>query len=197
MGRPTTRYVGERRGYLEVLSIIPQNKGGRHVQLELLCHACGGKTTQSSVVFRKAKSCGCERNKPDVGKPPLTKKMPWQLPKGEAARRLLINRYKRSAKSKGLVFELTEEELSVLFKSPCNYCGQSETNLCKGLGKTSGDYSYVGIDRVDPSLGYVLNNVAPCCWVCNMMKNTLEEQFFLSHITKIHNYRRLKLVDKS
>lgn len=189
MGRPTTRYVGERKGYLEIISVIPQNKGGRHVQVELLCHACGNKTTQSSVVFRKSKSCGCERNKPDVGKSFGAKTMPWQLPKGEAAKRLLINRYKGGAKRRGIPFELSDEELSTLFKSPCSYCGQSETNTCKGLGKTSGDYPYVGIDRRDSSLGYIRENIVPCCWVCNMMKNTLEENFFLKHIEKIYNHR--------
>ena len=120
------------------------------------------------------------------------KTMPWQLPEGEAAKRLLMGRYKRSAKTKGLPFELTEEELAEIFKSPCNYCGRVEVAVCKGLGETSGDYSYVGIDRVDPRLGYLLDNVVPCCWTCNMMKNTLTEEFFLSHVKLIAQHRSNK-----
>jgi hypothetical protein len=119
--------------------------------------------------------------------------MPWQLPKGEAAKRLLVLRYKRSAKNKGLSFELSDEDLENLFKGKCNYCGQSETNICKGLGKTSGDYSYVGLDRVDPVLGYTKENVVSCCWLCNTMKNTLSEDFFLQHIAKIFYHKGLPL----
>jgi len=186
MGRRTVRFVGERRYNLEVLEIHPQNQGGRHIQLKLLCHSCGNTTVQSSVVFSKAKSCGCQRHKSSSWSFAGPKKMPWQLPAGEAAKRTLIHRYKGSARRKNLLFSLDNESLTELFKSPCTYCGQTETNVVKGLGKTSGDYSYVGLDRIDPTLGYVLGNVVPCCWVCNMMKNTLEKDFFLKHVEKIY-----------
>lgn len=192
MGRRTVRFVGERKGHLEVLKVLPQNQSGRHVSLELLCHACGKTTTQSSVVFSKSKSCGCERHKAGVGKAMGPKHMPWQLEKGEAAKRLLIARYKRSARAKNLGFLLEDFEMTVLFKSACTYCGQKETNTCKGLGITSGDYSYVGLDRIDPRKGYTTDNVVPCCWTCNMMKNTLTESFFLEHIGKIVQHRGLK-----
>jgi hypothetical protein len=191
MGRPTVRFVGERRHNLEVLEIYPQNKGGRHIQLKLLCHACAKTTIQSSVVFKKAKSCGCQRHNPSAWKSVGPKRMPWQLPEGEAAKRLLIIRYKRSAKNKGLSFDLSEDHCGTLFKSTCSYCGQAETNVSKGLGKTSGDYPYVGLDRINPSLGYTEENVVPCCWVCNMMKNTLERDYFLAHIKKIAVHRGL------
>ena len=188
MGRRTTRFVGERKGHLEVVGIIPQNKGGRHVQLELLCHACGNTATQSSVVFSKSKSCGCERHKAGEGKSLGPKTMPWQLESGEAARRLLVGRYKRSAKVKGLDFLLSDEDMTRLFKSSCSYCGRSETNTCKGLGKSSGDFAYVGLDRVDPFKGYTQDNVVPCCWMCNMMKNTLTQEAFLDHTTLIYKH---------
>lgn len=191
MGRRTVRFVGERKEHLEVLEIIPQNKGGRHVQLKLLCHACGKVTTQSSVVFSKSKSCGCERHIAGLGKSMGPKTMPWQLPKGEAAKRLLVGRYKRSAKAKNLEFALQEETLDFFFKSPCAYCGKVETNTCKGLGTSSGDYSYVGLDRINPFKGYTVDNVVPCCWLCNMMKNTLEEGTFLNHVNLIVKHRGL------
>lgn len=197
MARPTVRFVGEKRHNLEVLEVLPQNQGGRHVQLKLLCHACGGITIQSSVVFSKAKSCGCQRHNSSTWKSKGPVKMPWQLEEGEAAKRLLISRYKRAARSKGVVFELSVQEAEELFKSPCKYCGQAETNTCKGMGKTSGDYKYVGIDRVDPRVGYTKENTVPCCWTCNMMKNTLTENYFLKHVGLIATHNRSKcLADK-
>lgn len=192
MGRPTTRFVGERKGHLEIVGIIPQNKGGRHVQLELVCHACGKTTTMSTAVFTKLKSCGCERHKSSTWKRVGAKTMPWQLESGEAARRLLVTRYKRSAKRKGVTFELTDEELTSLFKSPCTYCGKIETNVSKGLGKTSGDFAYVGLDRVDPFKGYTQDNAVPCCWLCNMMKNTLTQEAFLEHVSLIYQHSKGK-----
>jgi hypothetical protein len=30
-----------------------------------------------------------------------------------------------------------------------------------------------GLDRKNPSLGYLLSNVVPCCVVCNKIKNNL------------------------
>lgn len=192
MGRPTIRFVGERKGHLEIVGIIPQNKGGRHVQLELVCHACGKTTTMSTAVFTKSKSCGCERHKSSTWKRVGAKTMPWQLESGEAARRMLVTRYKRSAKRKGVTFELTDEELTSLFKSLCTYCGKIETNVSKGLGKTSGDFAYVGLDRVDPFKGYTQDNVVPCCWLCNMMKNTLTQEAFLEHVSLIYQHSKGK-----
>lgn len=188
MGRRTTKTVGQRKGHLEIIDILPQNKSGRHVQLEVLCHACNKTVLQSSVIFAKSKSCGCERNKAGVGKTFGAKTMPWQLEKGESARRLLVARYKRTAKTRGLEFTLTENEINLFFKAPCNYCDKKETNVCKGLGKSSGDYAYVGLDRVDPHLGYVKGNVVSCCWLCNMMKNTLTKGAFMEHVILIYKH---------
>jgi hypothetical protein len=186
MGRPSVRFVGERSGYLEVLEVIPQNTTGRHVQVKVKCHKCHSITEKASGIFIKSKSCGCDRHNPGEGKSLGAKTMPWQLPKGEAARRTLVSRYKRSAKDKGVSFSLSDDELSTLFKSPCRYCGRSETHTCKGLGESSGDYSYVGIDRVNTFKGYTTENTVPCCWTCNMMKNTLSEEDFLGHVRLIY-----------
>ena len=66
--------------------------------------------------------------------------------------------YKRSAEKKGVRFELSNEEFDTLIKEDCEYC------------KRSPDKCF-GIDRVVPSLGYVLGNVVSCCWDCNLDKH--------------------------
>lgn len=189
MGRKSVRFVGERRGYLEILEVLPQNSAGTHVKVLLKCHNCNSTTEKSSVTFKKSKSCGCDRRNTNPGKFLGAKSMPWQLPHGEAAKRLLIKRYKRTAQTKKLSFTLSTSKMESLFKGCCHYCGRSETNTCKGLGKTSGDYKYVGIDRVDTSLGYEDFNVVSCCWLCNMMKNSLSKEIFIEHVTSIYNYQ--------
>jgi len=119
LGRKSVRFVGETKGYLEVLEVLPQNTSGRHVQVVVKCHNCGSVSEKSSVIFAKSKSCGCDRKNPGPGKSLGAKTMPWQLPSGEAAKRLLINRYKRTARQKKLDYQLPVSLAEKLFKSPC------------------------------------------------------------------------------
>ena len=71
------------------------------------------------------------------------------------------SQYKSGAKKRGLIFDISIQEFTVLITSLCYYCG------CNGGG----------IDRVDNSMGYIKDNSVPCCYVCNRMKfnYTIEE----------------------
>jgi hypothetical protein len=42
-----------------------------------------------------------------------------------------------------------------------------------------------GLDRVDPSVGYVETNVVPCCYSCNFAKNTLSVSDFYAWVNRI------------
>ena len=53
-----------------------------------------------------------------------------------------------------------------------------------------GNKNDIGIDRVDNSLGYTLENSVSCCSKCNYMKKTLNVENFLLHIAKIYNYNK-------
>ena len=53
--------------------------------------------------------------------------------------------------------------------------------------KKSENITYSGIDRIDSKEGYNINNCVPCCKICNMMKNNLSIDMFLSKIKQIHN----------
>lgn len=64
--------------------------------------------------------------------------------------------YKVGAKQRGLCWNLENDFVYKLFTSPCYYCNYYD-------GRT-------GIDRLDSSNGYILENVVPCCTVCNRMK---------------------------
>ena len=65
--------------------------------------------------------------------------------------------YKNRAKKKKIPFDLTKEDFDVLIRDACKYCQRSPT-------------TWFGIDRVVPSLGYVLENVVSCCFDCNVDK---------------------------
>ena len=82
---------------------------------------------------------------------------------------------KSSSKARNLLLTLTEGEFEKLLSSLCHYCGNTND---------------IGIDRVDNSLGYTLENSVSCCSKCNYMKKTLNVENFLLHIAKIYNYNK-------
>lgn len=83
--------------------------------------------------------------------------------------------YGYGARSRGLSFDLTFEEFSEYWQQPCTYCGD--------------DVATIGLDRVDSSRGYSVDNVVPCCTTCNIMKSNLSVGHFLNHISKINGRR--------
>jgi 5-methylcytosine-specific restriction endonuclease McrA len=64
-----------------------------------------------------------------------------------------MNMYKR----KKVPFELTKDEWDKLVVGECAYCHRSPT-------------TWFGVDRIVPSLGYISDNVATCCFDCNVDK---------------------------
>jgi len=77
------------------------------------------------------------------------------------------HRYKYSAKVRGHKFNLSKEEFMRLLneKSICKYCGVG--------GK-------LGLDRVNNSIGYLLDNVVPCCRTCNTLKKTMSKDKYIN-----------------
>ena len=78
---------------------------------------------------------------------------------------------------KNLVMTLTKDDFTRLISAPCRYCGFTD--------------GFIGVDRVDNSKGYTLDNSVPCCKTCNYMKKNLSVKDFLYHISKIHDHQKL------
>jgi len=85
--------------------------------------------------------------------------------------------YMNKAKARNIPFELTQEQfLRCLRNAQCYLCGVSE------------QVTYLGVDRVNNSVGYEVSNVEPCCSTCNYMKNNTSLKDFLNHLQKIYNH---------
>lgn len=65
---------------------------------------------------------------------------------------------KSQAKERNIFFNITREQYFQLIKNPCDYCS--------GLLPSKGS----GLDRMDSNIGYVVDNVVPCCTACNSIK---------------------------
>jgi hypothetical protein len=73
--------------------------------------------------------------------------------------------YRKSACNRNLDFNLTNDEFIKLVESSCHYCGYN--------GKV------IGVDRIDSAKGYIIDNVVPCCELCNLMKHVRSYQDFI------------------
>ena len=152
---------------------------------------CGNTCTAMGKYLRqgKKKSCGCLKRDSAIEKVKehFHKNI---LPSGESAFNILYATYRCSAAKKGVEFSLTKEDVRNITKSDCFYCGKQP--YCVYKPAISGGYLYSGIDRRDNDEGYVLGNVAPCCKMCNWMKNTYSESDFLARCALVTEHQNRK-----
>lgn len=52
---------------------------------------------------------------------------------------------------------------------------------------TNGAYFYNGVDRINNSIGYVIENCVPCCRQCNRSKDILNQKEFYEWIMRLFN----------
>jgi len=126
--------------------------------------------------YGRTKSCGCLRNK-------RTKL---------ANMRNLFGHYKRGAKRRGYKFELTEKQFVEITKKDCFYCGAKPNNICKYYRNKDDVFIYNGIDRIDNTKGYTIDNVVACCKTCNQAKSNLPLQEFKNWVEKVYNKMFIK-----
>ena len=73
---------------------------------------------------------------------------------------------------------------SVLCECECDN-PPAQKYLRKNVTDNLGSYIYNDLDRINTSKEYDLDNVIPCCGVCNFMRHTLSMQDFYKQIDKI------------
>jgi len=184
MGRRLAHAAGDVINGFTIIKVEPMGKG-KHARFTATCKVCGEDWITTKAITLKSNSCGCVRRESSSWKSVGTQKNPKQLPKGHAARNNLFNAYRGRDNARGTKFSFTLEEFSSKIVEPCFYCGKQGGAVSKGCGKTSGDFPYTGLDRIDSNKGYSPENTRPCCKICNCMKNTLTHEEFLAHITQI------------
>jgi len=169
-------FLGRTFGRLKVIGIT---KDGRKSLLRCQC-SCSDQTITSVSAYGLqkglSKSCGCLRA------------ALLQLPAAEGGFLRLLRTYRRSAKDRGLSFDLTSDQFRRLTSQICHYCGTSPTHTVNSIGNSNEDhstYKYNGIDRVDNDIGYQESNCVTCCKTCNVAKGTLPVSAFLNWLARI------------
>lgn len=152
------------------LTVIKRVSSDKKGQSMWLCKCkCGRNKVIQGYLLKKGntKSCGCLRK--DI--------IPNnRLSLGISNMRRAIAYYKRSSKIRGLKYNLKEKQFEKLTQQDCYYCGIKPSNIIKRKW-TNGEYIYNGLDRIDNTKGYIINNVVTCCKICNRRKGkaTLQE----------------------
>lgn len=106
---------------------------------------------------------------------------------GESISNYLFSGYSRRAKEKNLDFELNKEEFVSLISKNCHFCGTRPNSELIILKISPWGILYNGVDRLDNTLGYSIDNCVPACKDCNHAKSIYTKDFFLEHIEKIYN----------
>lgn len=166
------KYVGVKNHRYEILSF--SHKKGTQYFYKVKCVKCGREDIKSySGIFNKNRRIqGC------VFCADKTREL-----NPDAPFHVYESSYKKGAKKRNLVYELTKEQFKNLVTQDCYYCGAKP--------KIYNSYKYTsvymnGIDRIDNSIGYVIDNCVPCCKFCNQMKMEKSQYDFLNKIKEIY-----------
>lgn len=180
--------IGKTFHRLKVTQKLGKLKNNR-IYWECLCE-CGNTAVVATSMLRteKVKSCGCLRNEriSKWAKDNAALDNTYGLHK-------LYSNYRRDAIKRGYCFELSLAQFETLLQKSCYYCGDLPNNSIKHpTASYIDDYKYNGIDRVDNTKGYILDNVVTCCKMCNMAKRTMSKDEFLTWIHKVYTQSFVK-----
>jgi hypothetical protein len=170
--------TGKRFERLLVIKRAESYRGlsGKTVTMWLCKCDCGNEkiVSRSALISGNTKSCGCYNEAIHT------------LPDKEASINRIYSIYKYHAEKRKLPFELSKEEFLQLTRKNCYYCGKQPSNIQKNI-HNQGDFTYNGIDRINPLFGYTINNVVSCCWECNKAKGKRNMEDFIKWINDVYN----------
>lgn len=168
------KYIGKTWGVLTCLGIdhedYDKERQIKRTYFKVKCSRCGSESiVRADRFFGKYIPKSCTYCVNDLQVETANKKYPKN-------RRLLnskISKYTHISNRKGKTVKsyLSKIEAEKLLTSKCFYCGKENA---------------MGIDRIDSSKDYTLDNCVPCCGMCNIMKNKFDINEWFSKIGEIY-----------
>ncbi len=177
--------------YNNLLVLEPLYKYRREWVWSCFCDC--GNTTKVRVSKLKngtTKSCGCHKQKNIKAKVGSDHKG-WAGYKDLS--KSFFSRIKASANKRNLEFTVSITYLYDLYttqKGLCAYTGESinlPINVKQLRGENNEDIA--SLDRIDNDKGYVEGNLQWVCKRVNYMKHTMKDDYFMTWIEKIYNYK--------
>jgi len=172
--------VGMKFGKWTVIEKLPVKRGKYYIY-EYKCRCDCGKeqNIRNDRLCDGRGVCGCECGK-------------LNAENETSAMKELYRKYKSNASSRGLIFSLSKKDFYSITTMDCAYCGESPKQIFKCRWATEA-YFYNGIDRVDNSKGYIVENCVPCCKECNVGKHIKSKEDFLSWIYRVYKYNFIEV----
>lgn len=172
--------TGHKFGLLTAVEAVSVNS---RIYWDCTC-SCGGEHSVRGDMLRSGKitHCGCQKKK-------IASECK-KLPEGVAHINIALHFYKKGAKDRRLIFDLTREQFIKLISGSCNYCGIKPTieNVIYARKELSSLFPMNGIDRVDSTKGYFIDNTVSCCKKCNQIKMDMTMDDFVNQIIKISEH---------
>lgn len=135
---------------------------------------CGTiKEVSGNSLRNGSKSCGCAK---------IGRKWKNKIPLDISKIREIYARYRCEAKRRKLEFCIDKDFFLKLIEDKCFYCARYAVNKQKLADNTY--LKYNGIDRVDNSKGYIIENCVTCCRDCNTHKKSITKEM----IYKAYNF---------
>jgi hypothetical protein len=174
-------------------------RGGWYVKCRCVCGNIVDATVES-LLSGKVKGCGCNT---------------WRVklnPPGMVSYRKSYRTYTKNAQKCGREFSLILEEFIHIIIQDCFYCDgkpklfnayfNSEGELHEhyknkdSVSVNSANVYTNGVDRIDNSRGYLLDNCVPCCWDCNQMKGGKSIYIWCAIIERFQPRFTVKVLEK-
>lgn len=176
----TRNLIGQSFGRWTVEAFVgAKSPNSGHIYWSCRCE-CGRTQDVRGTKLLNNHSMQCERcNRKEGARSGRLKRM---LPDGQASYNELRSQYCRNARKRNLPFALSDKELRRLFTSICYYCGAPPASIWKGATA----FVYNGLDRIDNTLGYIPDNVVPCCTTCNFAKREMSRVDFISWVERVY-----------
>ena len=186
------------------LTVIKKHSSDKSRCSKYLCKCDCGKMSVvlgTNLTTKHTTSCGCYNSEE------IKKRNRHKI--GESSFNKLERAYIVSAKERkgGIEYSLSTEQFRSLIQQNCYWCGKEprlqnryynfDGTRTKG-SLTCEEWASLqwiranGIDRINNSIGYTMENCVPSCTNCNEMKMDRTEQEFISHAYDIvkHQERR-------
>lgn len=179
MSYPPKNLVNNTYGMLVAIKPTPKRDKGSIVW-ECLC-TCGKQRYVSSSKLLRGEVTSC-------GEKPCDKHF-TTLSKYQRVINRFYSSYRLPASYRNLAFALTVDEFISCIRKPCYYCGETNNIIKVNDGKSINvQLRANGIDRKDNSIGYTLDNIVPCCSICNYAKRILTADEYITHCKKVANF---------
>lgn len=175
------------------ISILEPRGKDKNGHIKWLCKCkCGKKFTTlgTNLIDGKSKSCGCNFSKLRKNK--------------EGSLIQLYNKFSKTAKKRQLDNDISYEVFIDIIHKNCYYCGSVPSNMFSSYFNKKGELKsyakkqgideqyansikvwYNGIDRVDNNLGYHIDNIKPCCAICNRAKYRMSAEEYITWLKRI------------